>query len=227
MDTCVFFRVDASPETGGGHLSRCLALAECVARRGPVAHFLCAPLDPSYEEQIASRGYKISVVPRGLTPVADPAGWIEADAQGCATLLATGHEMKRILIIDHYSIDARWARLLRPFVDRIVVIDDLANRAHDCDVLVDQAYGEDGSRYAALVPKGCVGLFGSRYALLHPEFAEWRAKRARSMRIAEGGLVAHVFFGSEDHKGNTLRFTKLLLGVDPLREVRVAGLLRL
>ena len=219
-----FFRVDASSAIGGGHLSRCLALASRLAQSGVSIHFLSSPLDQDYQRQITSRGYElITVAPGGHAPEPRSAGWLAADAQFCANALAASpRQGRRILVVDHYSLDRRWQLALRSCLDTIVVIDDLADRPHDCDVLVDQAYGGDASRYEGLVPDRCIGLFGTRYALLRPEFAEWREKRIRSMRNWGRPRVIHVFFGTEDARANTLRFTRLLLRIDPALEIRVA-----
>jgi UDP-2,4-diacetamido-2,4,6-trideoxy-beta-L-altropyranose hydrolase len=224
MRTVAFFRVDASPAIGGGHLSRCLALASRLVERGASVCFLSAPLDQSYEGQITSRGHELMAVTlEKHAPESPLAAWLAADAQSCAKLLAASpRQERRVLIVDHYSLDRRWHLALRSCVDAIVVIDDLANRPHDCDVLIDQAYGGDASRYAGLVPDRCVGLFGTRYALLHPEFADWRDKRMRSGRASGRPRIVHVFFGTEDTKANSLRFARLLLRIDPALEVRVA-----
>ncbi|PWR69607.1 hypothetical protein [Methanospirillum stamsii] len=36
------------------------------------------------------------------------------------------------LIVDHYTLDERWEKHLRPYVSRIFVIDDLADRVERC-----------------------------------------------------------------------------------------------
>jgi UDP-2,4-diacetamido-2,4,6-trideoxy-beta-L-altropyranose hydrolase len=55
-----------------------------------------------------------------------------------------------------------------------MVIDDLADRPHDCDLVLDQNLGRDKSHYHYLVPENCTVLTGPRYALLRPEFAAFR-----------------------------------------------------
>jgi UDP-2,4-diacetamido-2,4,6-trideoxy-beta-L-altropyranose hydrolase len=56
-----------------------------------------------------------------------------------------------------------------------MVIDDLADRKHRCDILLDQTFGRQQEDYSARIPRGCELLLGSKYALLRPEFAKWRA----------------------------------------------------
>jgi UDP-2,4-diacetamido-2,4,6-trideoxy-beta-L-altropyranose hydrolase len=78
------------------------------------------------------------------------------------------------LIVDHYALDAQWERTLRPFCRKLMVIDDLANRQHDCDLLLDQNLGREAADYSQLVPEGCKVLVGPNYALLRPEFFSQR-----------------------------------------------------
>lgn len=98
------------------------------------------------------------------------------------------------LVVDHYALDARWESEMRAVAPRIAVIDDLADRRHDCDLLIDQNYFPQAeSRYAALVPEDCRTLLGPRYALLRPEFAAARLAmaprkgRARRLLVSLGG----------------------------------------
>ena len=84
----------------------------------------------------------------------------ERDAKECIEALRlSGIHQVDWIIIDHYGIDSNWEYMLRTrlsdsLLSKILVIDDLANRAHDCDCLVDQNYfGEvTDSRYMKLVP---------------------------------------------------------------------------
>lgn len=79
------------------------------------------------------------------------------------------------LIVDHYALDKNWEARLRPFCSKLMVIDDLADRPHDCDLLLDQNLGREQSDYADHTPKACKLCIGPRYALLRPEFARLRA----------------------------------------------------
>ena len=55
-----------------------------------------------------------------------------------------------------------------------MVIDDLADRVHICDLILDQTYGRNEEDYSDYVPKNCQILLGPQYALLRPEFKQWR-----------------------------------------------------
>lgn len=107
------------------------------------------------------------------------------------------------LIVDHYSLDVQWESSIREFVDKVMVIDDLANREHDADLLLDQnLYDGMESRYDGLVPGGCRKLLGPKYALLRPEFQEAR----KTLRERDGRIRRlMVFFGGSDPNNATMK----------------------
>src|SRR6266568_5895138 len=79
------------------------------------------------------------------------------------------------LIVDYYALDARWERMQRKQAPRILAIDDLADRDHDCHMLLDQNLVEGmESRYRGRLSSTCRPLLGPYYALLRPDFAEQR-----------------------------------------------------
>ncbi|RYZ82612.1 MAG: UDP-2,4-diacetamido-2,4,6-trideoxy-beta-L-altropyranose hydrolase, partial [Proteobacteria bacterium] len=87
---------------------------------------------------------------------------------------AAGNKAFDWVIIDHYGIDFRWEQGMRPFTKNVMVIDDLANRKHDCDLLLDQTLGREEVEYSGLTNESTRILVGSRFALLRPEFSELR-----------------------------------------------------
>jgi len=79
------------------------------------------------------------------------------------------------LIVDHYALDAKWERIVRPHVRELLVIDDLADRHHVCSLLLDQTLGRRAQTYEPFVSSDCKILAGATYALLRPEFASLRS----------------------------------------------------
>jgi len=72
-----------------------------------------------------------------------------------------------------------------------MVIDDLANRPHDCDLLLDQNYYRDlEKRYQGLVPSECVMLIGPDYVLLRPEFTLARQR----LKVRDGSIRRFLIF---------------------------------
>jgi UDP-2,4-diacetamido-2,4,6-trideoxy-beta-L-altropyranose hydrolase len=110
-----------------------------------------------------------------------------ADANSAQELISSVPEGCDLLIVDQYTWNAAIERQCRPWAKRIAVIDDLADRSHDCDILLDQTYGRNAQDYSGLVPNGAAIIVGSDYALLRPEFAAARSlaiKRRRSAKLA-------------------------------------------
>lgn len=194
----VIFRTDASVEIGSGHLMRCLTLADQLREEGAEAAFICRDLPGGMFDLLQARGYRFARLP------AAEAGKVTPLLDAGETIAAAGElfpERADWLVVDHYGMDAAWECSLRPHVRRIMAIDDLANRPHDCDLLLDQNYYRDMERrYRGLVPEHCVTLLGPAYVLLRPEFAE-----ARKKLRTRGGNVRRilVFFGGSDPTNQT------------------------
>ncbi len=122
------------------------------------------------------------------------------------------------LVIDSYALDIAWEQKLCPWVDKIFVIDDLANRHHDCDVLLDQNFYLDmGHRYDGLVPENCRLLLGPRYALLREEF--YKVKKHLRERTGEIHRIL-VFYGGSDATNETMKALYALDAMN-LRDVEV------
>lgn len=197
----VGFRTDASLQIGSGHVYRCLTLADALAAKGATCVFFCRPHDGNLMGFIAARGHSVIALgepdeTKAGTDKQDTwlgTGW-ETDAQ--QTVDAMAGIKPDWLVVDHYALDARWEQMLRPACARLMVIDDLADRPHECDLLLDQNLGRVPEDYAGLIPAGAVALLGPDYALLRPEFAALRpeslARRAdpvlRRVLVTLGGV---------------------------------------
>jgi UDP-2,4-diacetamido-2,4,6-trideoxy-beta-L-altropyranose hydrolase len=202
------FRVDASIDMGTGHVMRCLTLADALRERGAECRFICRAHAGNLNDKICDHGHTVVALP--FSPDDEPApAPITADVPAHACWLGTdwatdarqtaealGDAPVDWLIVDHYAIDARWEHQLRPACRRLMVIDDLADRPHDCDLLLDQTFGRAETDYHPWVPPECQLMCGSRYALLRPEFAAMRPyslqRRApptlRELLITMGGV---------------------------------------
>lgn len=184
----VIFRVDASLQIGTGHVMRCLTLADALAAKGAGCQFICRAHERNLIGFIRSKGHVVHSLPvaseagvtSGLVPAQTDAtahaGWLGAtqagDADACARILAPLRP--DWLVVDHYALDGTWERALAPLCARLMVIDDLADRPHACDLLLDQTHGRDQVDYRPHVPAACRVLCGAQYALLRPEFAALR-----------------------------------------------------
>ncbi|MDO8861654.1 UDP-2,4-diacetamido-2,4,6-trideoxy-beta-L-altropyranose hydrolase [Haliea sp. E1-2-M8] len=180
----VVFRADASVKIGTGHVMRCLTLADKLTRQGHICHFICREHEGHLGELISGKGYKLTVLPSdsgGEKKLSSEdknsyTNWLGAPWQIDAQQTQEAIEPLKAdwLVVDHYALDARWEQQVAKAVDRIMVIDDLADRRHECELLLDQNLGRTTSDYEGLVPSDCPRLIGPEYALLRPEFPELR-----------------------------------------------------
>lgn len=212
------FRCDASSFMGSGHVMRCLALGKRLAASGHGINFACRELPGHLGSVVREWGFPVHLLnaPKAFRPDPDSslpshAPWLRCawneDSREVLGLIA-GKLGGRVdaVVVDHYGLDARWEDAVRGRCSSLAVIDDLADRRHSCDLILDQTLTENpDSRYAGLLPGGCRTFFGPRFALLREEFGLLRRITNRKM----GGLQrVLVYFGGtdlEDNVGKALR----------------------
>ncbi|OXS79298.1 UDP-2,4-diacetamido-2,4,6-trideoxy-beta-L-altropyranose hydrolase [Domibacillus enclensis] len=180
----ILIRTDASVTIGSGHVMRCLTIARALRKKGHRVTFFMKELPGNLIELVQENGFSLTNT------------WQSAD----------------ICIVDHYQMDQRQETSIRSFVKKIVVIDDLANRPHDCDVLIDQNIVPNfKNRYADLVPDHCVTLLGPKYLIVRDEFTKERT--TISPRTGEVNRLL-IFMGGSDPSGETLKVLQALQGIE-------------
>jgi UDP-2,4-diacetamido-2,4,6-trideoxy-beta-L-altropyranose hydrolase len=226
----ILIRCDASLSIGSGHVMRCRTLACELRRRGATVTFLCrrqsGDLIHLLEQDFPVLALPEQSLQATQTPQGDPlqgrklySAWLgcshEQDAADCLQALTKANiSSASWLVVDHYGLDAHWERqlmagLAREAVSRLLVIDDLADRSHQADLLLDQNFfgADTETRYAGLVPDQCRQLLGPHYALLGPEYAQLHSlvpPRTELRRVL-------VFFGGVDSANLTGRALEALL----------------
>ncbi|MGB5855922.1 MAG: UDP-2,4-diacetamido-2,4,6-trideoxy-beta-L-altropyranose hydrolase, partial [Oceanisphaera sp.] len=197
----VAFRADASLQIGTGHVMRCLTLADALKANGAECYFICREHSGNLISFIQNKGYVVYTLPYLETDAADfiaeaeaylaHAAWLGAsqqqDAEQCRAILT--RLQPDLLIVDHYALDICWEKALSAYYRRLMVIDDLADRPHDCGILLDQTFGRNADDYSTLVSDSCVLLCGSSYALLRPEFS---TLRGYSLQRRENPKLEHL-----------------------------------
>ncbi len=187
MSGFAVFRADASPTMGSGHVMRCLTLADALAARGWSCAFAFWP-DTA------------SAVPAARLEPYDTRELTCNGAEEPAVLAAVWPKGCTLLVVDHYDRGHEFEARCRPWAARVMAIDDLANRSHACDLLLDQTLGRVEKDYRAYAPNSCRLLLGPGFALLRPQFA---ARREESLaRRARGGPVRRILvsFGAADSR---------------------------
>lgn len=204
-------RADASLHIGSGHVMRCLTLARQIREHGDAdVSFICRDTPGHLAGLIRGHGYCVTLLPAGTHSFS----W-QLDAG--QVLNSLGPDTIDWLVVDHYDLDSRWETMLRAKATHILAIDDLANRTHDCDALLDQNYRLNlEHRYDGLLPEGCTTLLGPRYLLLRPEFIEARKTLRRDFSKVSRILVN---FGGTDEPNMSL------LAIRAIRSLQRPGLL--
>jgi UDP-2,4-diacetamido-2,4,6-trideoxy-beta-L-altropyranose hydrolase len=223
--TRILFRCDASLSIGSGHVMRCRTLARELQRRGAEIVFLCRR-QPGDLIGLLEQEFLVLALPEqhlaaceGLEERQLYGAWLGCsqgqDAAQCLEALArAGITMAHWLGVDHYGLDATWESQLQAGLGddappKLLVIDDLADRLHQSDLLLDQNFfGEvTEQRYQGLLSPHCRQLLGPHYALLGPEYAQLHPlvpPRTELLRVL-------VFFGGVDPANLTGRALEALM----------------
>jgi UDP-2,4-diacetamido-2,4,6-trideoxy-beta-L-altropyranose hydrolase len=191
MQPFAVIRADASKSIGGGHIMRCMALGFELSKAGWIYAFASRPetadtvplLSASDSELFLLRGKRKEeqFEIRNRWP------------GGCD-----------LLIVDHYHRDASFETKCRGWARRILVVDDLADRDHDCDILIDQTPGRRETDYAGIVSPGCRLLLGPRFALLRSAFKQARFAALRRREKIGPVETILISFGMIDNRNGCL-----------------------
>lgn len=205
----IAFRVDSSVHIGSGHVMRCLTLADALSAQGARCRFISRTHPGHLLEMIRQRGHDVEVLPQGdpLDDNASPyAHWL-----GCSWQQDAAHSRAALtpcrpdwLVVDHYALGAPWESAIASHCGKLMVIDDLANRVHHGDLLLDQNLGRSYQDYASKVPPHCTVLTGPGHALLRPAFSALRpASLARRQHAGLQRIL--VTMGGGDPRDATRR----------------------
>jgi UDP-2,4-diacetamido-2,4,6-trideoxy-beta-L-altropyranose hydrolase len=186
---------------------RCLTLADALREQCAEVMFICRDLSGFSAKMVVERGHELRILPAPkktdqVLPDRPPhAKWLEVtweeDAEQTEKILQSVGSVDW-LVVDHYALDFRWEKQLRSKAHRILVVDDLADRRHDCDLLVDQTLAASTKRYAELVPSRCRLLIGPQYAMLRPQFAEYREKAIKKRKQTNSIQKILITMGGTD-----------------------------
>ena len=219
----VFFRVDSSIELGTGHVKRCLTIAKGLKDLGVIdLVFICSRLEGNIIDDLSNHSFEVRIieinpkfnlkdVQQYRVPEIDILSQVQVvDAEQTVKFLI--NENPDILIADSYMIAETWENIVRPYVKSLVVIDDLANRLHNCDILIDNNFSDNTQAYDLLVPSECRKLCGTKYVLLNRDFLNISNKRNPIVSINK---ILVFFSGSTELHPLTISVVNKLQSIEP------------
>jgi len=213
----ILFRVDASNLIGSGHLMRCLALASEARLRGWRSIFVMRDPSSASIDKVKVSGHELHILveadKKKILRINDlvHSDWLAVSQETDA--LETSNLIKNIIpdwvVVDHYAIDAVWHETIRKTGAKLLVIDDLADRVLECDILVNQNLGFLIKDYDEKIKTDTKIFLGPKYAILRPEFREWRefSLNRRKAPILNKVLIS---MGGVDAQNKTLKVLQTL-----------------
>lgn len=212
----ISFRTDASLHIGNGHLVRCLNLARSLKELNVECIFICRNFKNVLFEIIRKENFKLILLPildlesnEKIKLKNDSSCFhyheLKWEQDSEETIKALDGEQIDLLIIDHYEIDIKWEKKLRKYSKKIMVIDDLNNRKHDCDFFLNQNLGSNKIVYQNLLPPNCKQFHGPKFALLDPIYSSLKLIN----RLGRINRILIYFGGSND----SIKLTELAIEV--------------
>lgn len=180
------FCFEASLKIGAGHAMRACVLADALIAKG----WICKVVTSEETYKFISSLERFERV--------EPNEFYDAPIK-CS-----------LLVIDNYDLGFEYETHFRPYAEKILVIDDLANRKHDCDILLDQTLGRDANDYKSLVPKQCKILVSYNYILIRNELVEMRPRSLEKRRNTTGINRILVSMGGSDPKNHTITALEMI-----------------
>lgn len=225
MSKNILFRCDASNLIGSGHVIRCRTLARqlkninknkvvflCRQQKGDFIQILKEEFEVIELEKISKKDFLVSKNKNIYE------SWLgcsqKEDAKNCLATLKHKKYNFDWIILDHYGIDQKWqSEFLNGFSNnnkpKIMVIDDLANRSHEANIILNQNLIELKLKnpYQSLVPEYCINLLGPKYALLDSEYS----KIHNNIKERVDFKNVLIYFGAVDPKNFVEKSLRKLL----------------
>lgn len=231
MSKIFVFRVDSSHLIGSGHVMRCLTFADSLKKLGHTVIFICRDYPNNLIQVIKARGFKVYILDFHENEAYlryevndDYSKWLwvsqEQDINETLEVIKELGQVK-ILVVDHYALDIKWESKISEHVEEILVIDDLANRSHCCNYLLDQNYyPNQEQRYNNLVPEDCKKFLGPSYAIIKPELLKVKESRQKLNKTKAIKNIL-VFLGGADPKNYTAKLIETLLKLSDIEHYSI------
>jgi len=215
-------RADSSLNIGSGHIMRCLTLAEELTMNGFVVYFISVNQSGSMLSHIESFGYQCFEIPcASYNSNSYNDKYFDNTYDAIFSIEILKPLNIDLIIVDHYGINSIWHKMIKQYCKSIVVIDDLANRNYECNILIDQTYGRRPDEYIKLVSNKANLCLGSKYALVRKEYFEMRGKAKIKRDKYEDIKNILIFMGGADYSSLYLDIVNTIFSMDSLNLLTV------
>jgi len=213
---------------GNGHLSRCLTLAAELRAQSDSLEllFICREHEGHGMEAVRKQGFTVVALSEPVLIESERQYelWLGAsqDLDASETVAAIDQHFNSnidCLVVDHYGIDRQWHEVLRARSRRLFVIDDLADRQYDCDLLLEQTFAVSPARYRNLVGSNCKVLAGTKFAMLREEFQVLRDQIVSKRQSTARPTRIFVNMGGTDPQNWSARIIDILAKRSDLEHV--------
>ena len=195
----IVIRVNASKFVGTGHFYRSLNLAKSLKTKQKKIFFICDNLNKIFIQKLRSEKIKYYILKKKNVEKS----YQKKDIFQTLNILKKIGKDIDLLIVDSYKIGKRWEDIIRNYVKRIMVIDDL-QRKHNCDIFLNQNISASG-KIKKLLPKNCKLLLGPKYCLLNQNY-----KSKKIIKTNSNIKRVLVFMGGSDMANLTAKILRIL-----------------
>lgn len=221
------FRCDSGKLIGSGHLSRCILLAKFLERYGYNVEFISRNHKGNFNHIILNNNFKLNQLELKKINLHDKnnsyKSWLGASVEEDVndTIEIIKYANPSLLIVDHYAVDEEWEKQVKKYTKKILVIDDLANRKHFCDILIDNNYLENfQERYDGLTNKKCIRLLGPSYTFINPSYFKFKKNNLNFKKNVQKILI---YMGGGDVDNITIRLINYFINSNYNLEITVVS----
>lgn len=230
VENWFIIRADANVNIGIGHVMRCLALAEWLTEQGIIPVLLSKTSNDFIVSKLASLGGKLYLLNESLNEPDKKyqhSSWLKGTEEDDAKVSTNAieeliqFEYKKnplFIMVDHYSIGAPWEEQLKEIAP-ILVVDDLSDRKHNCNWLVDQTYGKTSGDYNHLVPSTAKLFIGPKYGLLRKEFSQITSQPPRVFK--QKNIKVLISLGGIDKNNDACKVLSYLSQYKLITEIAI------
>ena len=212
----VIIRIDAFSEVGSGHFYRCFEIAKKLAKKNFLVEFVGEIQSLKLRQKLKKRNFlhhklKLSAEVKLLNNNEYLPYSNKLQIEDVNNTLSFMNQKYDLVIVDNYKLDHIWEKRILKKTKKIMVIDDLSNRKHCCDLLLDQTIEKTDDNYKKYVNSNCKLLVGQEFFLLREEFLEMR-NNSQSITEKNSSFNALVSFGGDNHE-LTIQVCKQLMKI--------------